>query len=83
MADFISIAYALTVTAGGLLGDTHISTPLLVVMAEYIAKGDNRFHNLVKVLKGVKRKWHNKTDQLVNTFIFHWSYFPPLCDRGR
>jgi hypothetical protein len=30
------------------LTDTHISTPLLVVMAEYIAKGDNRFHNLVE-----------------------------------
>ena len=27
--------------------DTHISTPIYFVMAEYIAKGDNRFHDLV------------------------------------
>ena len=28
--------------------DTHFSTPLYFVMAEYIAKGDNHFHGLVK-----------------------------------
>ena len=27
--------------------DTHISTPIYFVMAEYIAKGDNHFHRLV------------------------------------